>query len=52
MKLNKKGQYEDWLVHVIFYAAMIVVLLVISWLLYTGKFTTIWENIVSKMRFR
>jgi hypothetical protein len=52
MMMSKKGDVEfEWIVHVIFYLALLVVVGFIVWALITGKLTSLWQGILSKVRF-
>ena len=47
----KKGQFESWLVNVLFYLALIIVVAIIVWSLVSGRATGILEGIFDKLRF-
>ena len=56
VKLNKfgfgkKAQIWDFLVDNLFWIAMLLVVLIIIWLLYTDKMTPLLQGILDKMRF-
>ncbi|HIH39238.1 TPA: hypothetical protein HA219_00730 [Candidatus Woesearchaeota archaeon] len=48
---GKKAQIWDFLVDNLFWIAMLLVILIIIWLLYTDKMTPLLQGILDKMRF-
>lgn len=51
MKKIKKAQVEESLVKVIFYLALLVVLIFIVWYLLSGRAPELFKSITDKLRF-